>query len=314
MGRCVDCFLFVEAVDDAEGDVALVYEGVFVGVENDAFGGGQDFLFGKAFVGIEDLGKGLVVADVFSGGGEAAVEAGGSCVDVGEVFVLDYVADVATVAFVADDSHAGEEAQDGSGGADGAFFVEFVGFVGVDAESGGGLVLPVVVEGFGVHGAGFADHYIGKAEQVRQGRALEAGFHHSDMGDEFSGHVKAGKLDAVGVIADLFQHSGGYPGGGVAFLVSGEAAVDVNVAYSPKTFAGVDGKRVDGGNYHDFFVGVDAAFIFQFLELFYQLGADVELLDFISAYGPCNAGGFFAFSKAVSLHQHVFSVVGFHPK
>lgn len=96
------------------------------------------------------------------------------------------------------------------------------------------MVLPVVVEGFGVHGAGFADHYIGKAEQVRQGRALEAGFHHSDMGDEFSGHVKAGKLDAVGVVADLFQHSGGYPGGGVAFLVSGEAAVDVNVAYSPK--------------------------------------------------------------------------------
>lgn len=121
-GQVVDCFLFVEAVDDAEGDVALVYEGVFVGIENDAFGGGEDFLFGEAFVGIEDLGKGLVVADVFSGGGEAAVEAGGSCVDVGEVFVLDYVADVAAVAFVADDSHAGEEAQDGSGGADGAFF------------------------------------------------------------------------------------------------------------------------------------------------------------------------------------------------
>ena len=50
-------FLFVEAVDDAEGDVALVYEGVFVGVENDAFGGSQDFLFGEAFVGIEDLGS-----------------------------------------------------------------------------------------------------------------------------------------------------------------------------------------------------------------------------------------------------------------
>ena len=64
-----------------------------------------------------------------------------------------------------------------------------------------------------------------------------------------------------------------------------------------KTFAGVDGKRVDGGDYHDFFVGVDAAFIFQFLELFYQLGADVELLDFISAYGPCNAGGFSPFPK-----------------
>ena len=130
------------------------------------------------------------------------------------------------------------------------------------------------------------------------------------MGQEVTGHVEGGELDAELIGTDLLEELCGDALGGLALKVAGEHAVDVGVVQRPEALADVHGEVVHRGHHQDLPSGSQPALLLQPGESAHQLGGDVHLLHLVAAQRAHDAGGLFALAEAETHDTQIVPVEG----
>ena len=120
------------------------------------------------------------------------------------------------------------------------------------------------------------------------------------MGDKVTRYIERSKLDAIAVALYLFKHTGSNALCGLAPVIAGIHAVDIGIVHGPEAFANVHGIMVDRWDHQNFIPLDNQPLFFKLFQCMYQLGADIQLLDFIAAHGTHNADGFFSASKPIA--------------
>ena len=79
------------------------------------------------------------------------------------------------------------------------------------------------------------------------------------MGNKFSCHVKAGKLDSIGISLDLFKDLECDPVRGAPVFLSRKHPVDIHVFNAKKSSGYIHAQSIDHGDHHNALSRIDTA-------------------------------------------------------
>ena len=110
-----------------------------MGIKDDSLRGSQDLLDNLPLKGVQHPGNGLMITDVFTWIRQSPENSPASGMHIGQILILQHMADITAVALIPDQSHTGEKPENGGLRAAGAFLINPAVGVGVRVSTGLGL-------------------------------------------------------------------------------------------------------------------------------------------------------------------------------